>query len=133
MPDPFRTETFTYGHSAALRLSCAASAGVLLDRLLGEVWRWHLRVGFDRLAGAVKTRPNRGPLRGVSRLLAWALVVLPWVALTFWAKRGDLIGWLIGRYVQRWIDRNLDHAVNMAIIAWIANNYQPKDTFDDHT
>ena len=95
MPDPFRTETFTYGHSAALRLSCAASAGVLLDRLLGEVWRWHLRVGFGRLAGAVKTRPNRGPLRGVSRLLAWALVVLPWVALTFWAKRGDLIGWLI--------------------------------------
>lgn len=59
-------------------------------------------------------------------VFAFSVLCLAWLLL-------DLIGWLIGRYVQRWIDRNLDHAVNMAIIAWIANNYQPKDTFDDHT
>jgi len=62
MPAPFRTEPFTYGHSAALRLSCATLTGVLLDHLIGEVWRRHLRFDFGRLAGAVKTRPNRGKL-----------------------------------------------------------------------
>lgn len=59
-------------------------------------------------------------------VFAFSVLILVWLLL-------DLIGWLIGRYVRRRIDRNLDHAVNMAIIAWIANNYQPKDTFDDHT
>ena len=62
MPAPFRSEPFTYGHYAALRLSCATLTGVLLVHLIGGVWRWHLRVGFGRLAGAVKIRPNRGRL-----------------------------------------------------------------------
>ena len=62
MPAPFRTEPFTYDHSAALWLSCAALTGVLLDHLLGEGWCRPLRVGCGRLDRAVKIRPNRGRL-----------------------------------------------------------------------
>ncbi|MDP1525482.1 MAG: adenosylcobinamide-phosphate synthase CbiB [Rhodocyclaceae bacterium] len=70
-------------------LALSALAGVLLDRLLGEPRRWHPLVGFGRLADAAERALRRGApgdpvsnrLRG---LVAWALVVLPFVALAAW-------------------------------------------------
>lgn len=66
-----------------------ALAGVLLDRWLGEPRRWHPLAGFGRLADAAERRLRAGApghaggnrLRG---LLAWALIVAPWVALAAW-------------------------------------------------
>ncbi len=58
------------------------AAGVLADRLLGEARRFHPLVGFGRWARAVEdwTRRRVGAGRGAG-MLAWALTVLPWVAL----------------------------------------------------
>ena len=58
------------------------AAGLLADRLLGEVRRFHPLVGFGRWAHAVEgaTRRRVGEHRGAG-VLAWALAVLPWVAL----------------------------------------------------
>ncbi len=72
-----------------MSLAFAAVAGVLLDRLLGEPRRWHPLVGFGRLADAAERALRSGApghalgnrLRG---LAAWALIVLPCVALAAW-------------------------------------------------
>jgi adenosylcobinamide-phosphate synthase len=72
-----------------LTTTFSALGGVLLDRLLGEPRRWHPLVGFGRLADAVERALRRGApghavgnrLRG---LAAWALLVLPCVALAWW-------------------------------------------------
>ena len=58
------------------------AAGLVADRLLGEVRRFHPLVGFGRWAHAVEgaTRRRVGEHRGAG-VLAWALAVLPWVAL----------------------------------------------------
>jgi adenosylcobinamide-phosphate synthase len=66
-----------------------ALAGVLLDRWFGEPRRWHPLVGFGRLADAVEHglradapgHPLGNRLRG---LIAWALMVVPFVMLAFW-------------------------------------------------
>ena len=78
---------------STLWLPTAALAAVLLDRLFGELRCWHPLVGFGNLAAAVEKALNRGSR--LAGILAWMLVVLPWVALAFWAKRYDLYGWLI--------------------------------------
>lgn len=65
----------------ALAMPAAALAAVLLDRLLGEVRRFHPLVGFGNLAAAVEKRLNNRRL--VPGLFAWALVVLPFVALAW--------------------------------------------------
>lgn len=57
----------------------AALAAVLLDRLFGEVRRFHPLVGFGTLATAIEKRLNRRAIAG--GVLGWALAVLPWVAL----------------------------------------------------
>lgn len=57
----------------------AACAAVLVDRLVGEPRRWHPLVGFGRLAAAVERRLN--PRNRRDGVLAWVLVLLPWVAL----------------------------------------------------
>lgn len=57
----------------------AALAAVLLDRLFGEVRRFHPLVGFGTLAAAIEKRLNRRAIAG--GVLGWALAVLPWVAL----------------------------------------------------
>lgn len=57
----------------------AALAAVLLDRLFGEVRRFHPLVGFGTLAAAIEKRLNRRTI--VGGVLGWALAVLPWVAL----------------------------------------------------
>ncbi len=95
MPALVSPDLFVPAVPASLWLPLGALAGVLLDRVLGEVKRWHPLVGFGKLADGVERILNRGPLRRASGLLAWALAVLPWVILAFWFKRDDLIGWLI--------------------------------------
>ena len=63
----------------ALAMPAAALAAVLLDRLLGEVRRFHPLVGFGALVAAIEKRLNNRRLS--SGLLAWLLVVLPFVGL----------------------------------------------------
>ncbi|MGH1507424.1 adenosylcobinamide-phosphate synthase CbiB [Ralstonia solanacearum] len=69
-------------------VALAALAGTGLDRLLGEVPRWHPLVGFGRMAAWIERGLNRRPAaRGRSRvagLLAWSVAVLPCVAVTAW-------------------------------------------------
>ncbi|WP_265945636.1 adenosylcobinamide-phosphate synthase CbiB [Dechloromonas sp. A34] len=64
---------------APYAMPLAALSAVLLDRLLGEPGRWHPLVGFGKLAAAVEKRLNRRTQ--LAGILAWALVVLPPVAL----------------------------------------------------
>lgn len=67
---------------SALSIAMLMAAGVLLDRLLGEVSRFHPLVGFGKLAGWIERSLNLGHrlyLRGVA---GWMLAVLPLVALS---------------------------------------------------
>ena len=57
----------------------AALAAVLLDRLFGEVSRWHPLIGFGHLAAWLERKMNRNSL--FTGALAWLLAVGPWVAL----------------------------------------------------
>ena len=74
-----------------MTVALTAWAGFLLDRALGEPRRWHPLVGFGGLAAWAEQHLRRGApghpwgnrLRG---LLAWGLVVLPWVALAVWLR-----------------------------------------------
>lgn len=74
-----------------MTVALTAWAGFLLDRALGEPRRWHPLVGFGGLAAWVEQHLRRGApghpwgnrLRG---LLAWSLIVLPWVALAVWLR-----------------------------------------------
>ena len=86
---------FAVPHS--LWLPLAALAGVVLDRLFGEVRRWHPLVGFGKFADAIESALNRGPraARRLSGVLAWSLAVLPWVALAAATHRADFLGWLL--------------------------------------
>ena len=93
-------DLFTAVVPAALWLPLAALAAVILDRVFGEVPCWHPLVGFGNLAAWLESRLNRHTMhstvfRRLSGVLAWSLVVLPWVALAFWAKRYDVYGWLL--------------------------------------
>ncbi|KXB31578.1 cobalamin biosynthesis protein [Dechloromonas denitrificans] len=60
----------------------AALTAVLLDRLLGEVSRWHPLVGFGQLAARLERQLNRRSLAGGA--IAWLLAVGPWVGLAVW-------------------------------------------------
>jgi adenosylcobinamide-phosphate synthase len=73
--------------SFALILVAKFAAGLLADRLFGEVRRFHPLVGFGRWARAVEDAVRRivGEHR-LAGLLAWALAVLPWVALALIAR-----------------------------------------------
>lgn len=95
MSSPLSPELFAFSVPHLLWLPLAAIAGVVLDRLLGEAKRWHPLVGFGALANAVEGVFNRGPQRRLTGLLAWALAVLPWVALAFWLRPDGLAGWLV--------------------------------------
>ncbi|QUP53135.1 cobalamin biosynthesis protein [Ralstonia syzygii] len=69
-------------------VALAALAGVGLDRLLGEVPRWHPLVGFGRVAAWIERGLNRRPaarvLSRVAGIAAWCMAVLPFVAITTW-------------------------------------------------
>jgi adenosylcobinamide-phosphate synthase len=83
---------------SSLWLPLAALAAVGLDRLLGEPRRLHPLVGFGRLADAAERACNRGQgtaWRRLAGLLAWGLLVLPWVALAAWATPRTLFGWAV--------------------------------------
>ncbi len=69
--------------NTALMMACA----LLLDRLLGEPRRWHPLVGFGNFAAWMERRMNGGAhpafrLR-VHGVLAWLLVIAPWLALVW--------------------------------------------------
>lgn len=71
-----------------------ATAGIVLDALLGEPRRWHPLVGFGRYAAWVEAL-----LHGDARwrgVLAWLLAVVPGVALAAWmvAVLPQPFGWL---------------------------------------
>lgn len=68
----------------AFAMPLAALAAVLLDRWLGEPRRWHPLVGFGNLASMLEKKLNNRHI--ASGLLAWLLVVGPWVALAFWLR-----------------------------------------------
>ncbi|MBS1230674.1 MAG: cobalamin biosynthesis protein CobD [Proteobacteria bacterium] len=99
MPASFFPDPLMFYVPDALRLPLAAVTGVFLDRLLGETRRFHPLVGFGALADFVEKRLNCGSAfqdtRRARGVLAWALIVLPWVALALWGRRHDLTGWLI--------------------------------------
>ncbi len=80
----------------ALWLPAAALLAVGLDRLLGEPRRLHPLVGFGKLAEAAERTCNRGPgtaWRRLAGLLAWCLLILPWVAVAAWATPRTPLGW----------------------------------------
>ena len=69
----------------------AALAAILLDRLLGEPRRFHPLIGFGRWATALDNTLQ--PLATADSLaqrligiLAWALAILPWLALAVWLR-----------------------------------------------
>lgn len=64
---------------AAFAMPLAALTAVALDRLFGEVRRWHPLVGFGHLAADIEQRLNRRTR--FAGLLAWLLAVGPGVAL----------------------------------------------------
>ncbi|NUU01699.1 adenosylcobinamide-phosphate synthase CbiB [Herbaspirillum robiniae] len=65
-------------------LALLMAAGIALDLLLGEARRWHPLVGFGNLAKRIEGALNRAPALRLRGLLAWALAVLPGVALATW-------------------------------------------------
>lgn len=73
--------------SFALILVAKFAAGLLSDRLFGEVRHFHPLVGFGRWSRSVEDAVRRvvGEHR-LAGLLAWALAVLPWVALALMAR-----------------------------------------------
>ena len=95
MPFPFSPELSAFHIPHAWWLPLAAPSGVILDRLLGEAKCFHPLVGFGRFANALERGLNRGEGRVTRGVLAWAVAVIPLVALAFWARRENLTGWLI--------------------------------------
>ena len=91
----FLSDLFVFHLPQSLWLPLAAMAGFALDRLLGEAKRRHPLVGFGALVNGVERLFNRGSWCRLSGLLAWALLVLPWVALAYWAGGQGLFGWLV--------------------------------------
>jgi len=57
------------------------AAGLLLDRLFGEVPRYHPLVGFGRWSNAVEARVRAWSASRLAGMLAWLLAVGPWVGL----------------------------------------------------
>lgn len=94
----FSPQLFSANVPLALWLPLAALAAVALDRAFGEPARWHPLVGFGRLAQAAERLCNRGSAGVVRRaggVLAWCLIVLPFVALAVWATPDNRIGWAV--------------------------------------
>lgn len=73
------------------------SAGLLADRVLGEVRRFHPLVGFGRWASLTESSVRQLlPDHRLSGLLAWLLAVLPWLAATCVLRTlHPLLTWLV--------------------------------------
>ena len=97
MPADFSPAAFAQILPAPLWLPLAALAAFALDRLLGEPSRWHPLIGFGGLASRIEGALNRGGegRRRMAGVLAWALVVLPFVALAGALKPAGVGGWLL--------------------------------------
>ncbi|WP_034295041.1 adenosylcobinamide-phosphate synthase CbiB [Herbaspirillum sp. RV1423] len=65
-------------------LALLMTAGVAIDRLLGETPRWHPLVGFGRYANLLERIFNRSRGSYGRGALAWTLAVLPPAALSCW-------------------------------------------------
>lgn len=61
------------------QLLLAALVGLLLDRLIGEVRRYHPLVGFGRCASWLEARVNHAAAGRAEGIWAWVLMVLPLV------------------------------------------------------
>lgn len=57
------------------------AAGLLLDRLFGEVSRYHPLVGFGRWSNVVEARVRAWSASRLAGMVAWVLAVGPWVGL----------------------------------------------------
>ena len=69
---------------AAMTIPVCALIAVLIDRFCGEPKRWHPLVGFGNLVSFVEKHLNkRQRLLG---LIAWLLVVSPWVMAALWLQ-----------------------------------------------
>lgn len=60
-----------------MTITLAILLGVLLDRLFGEVPRWHPLVGFGHCAAWLERRMNTGSARILRGALGWTLLVTP--------------------------------------------------------
>ncbi len=60
-----------------MNITLAILLGVLLDRLFGEVPRWHPLVGFGRCAAWLERRMNKGASGILRGALGWTLLVAP--------------------------------------------------------
>jgi adenosylcobinamide-phosphate synthase len=90
----------------ALYLPLAALAAVVIDRLLGEVPRFHPLVGFGHLANGIEALLNgaarspkeeaAAPKNGsrVMGALAWCLAISPPLALAFWWRAQPGWAWV---------------------------------------
>jgi adenosylcobinamide-phosphate synthase len=96
---PFSLQLFSATVPVPLWLPLAALAGAGLDRLLGEAKRFHPLVGFGVLADAAERAFNHGAWRRARGLLAWSLVVLPCVALAYWATPHNVLGWAVDAFL----------------------------------
>ncbi len=61
-----------------------ATAGVAVDRWLGEPRTAHPLVGFGKWAMRLETRYNTGRRLRLKGLLAWSLAVMPPVLIAWW-------------------------------------------------
>jgi adenosylcobinamide-phosphate synthase len=60
-----------------MNITLAILLGVLLDRLFGEVPRWHPLVGFGRCAAWLERLMNKGASGILRGALGWTLLVAP--------------------------------------------------------
>lgn len=91
--------------------------GVLLDRLLGELPRWHPLVGFGKLANRLEACANHGRARILRGALAWALLVLPLPALAAWACLHLRHSWIlngVALYFAIGARALIEHGINVA-------------------
>lgn len=58
--------------------------GVILDRLFGELPRWHPLVGFGYCTSLLERWSNRGSLRLLRGAAAWSVLSLPLPTLLWW-------------------------------------------------
>lgn len=84
---PSTNATMLLSAAALATVAFKLAAGLLADRLFGEVRRLHPLVGFGhwaRQAESLLRRTGDGRLAGV---LAWMLAVLPWVLLALMLRK----------------------------------------------
>ncbi|PLK50834.1 adenosylcobinamide-phosphate synthase CbiB [Uliginosibacterium sp. TH139] len=77
-----------------MSISLSILLGVLLDRLFGEVPRWHPLVGFGNAAAWLEKRLNSGRARILRGALGWALLVAPLTLVAAWLNKTPY-GWIM--------------------------------------